>query len=135
MARRYISRNTTPTHGNFSGEVKQAIILRKDLGMGVGKMVAQGSHASLMSFLNADKKFPEISRKWLTVGETKIVLKVNGEKEFEALKYLLKQGSIPYAVVKDAGQTQVPPGSETAVGIGPYYSEEIDKITGELKLL
>ena len=35
--------------------MKQAIILRIDLGMGKGKLVAQGSHASLAAFLEAKK--------------------------------------------------------------------------------
>jgi peptidyl-tRNA hydrolase len=32
---------------NMKGERKQVIVLRKDLGMRKGKMVAQGAHASL----------------------------------------------------------------------------------------
>ena len=42
---------------------------------------------------------------------------------------------IPCFIVKDAGLTQLPPGSTTALGIGPFSSIEIDKITGNLKLL
>ncbi len=116
-------------------DIKQVIILRKDLGMGAGKMVAQGSHASLMSFKYTSDKYPEIAHKWLSEGETKIVLKVNALEEFEKIKSELKRSGLPYEVVRDAGQTQVPPGSETAIGIGPYYSDEIDKITKKLKLL
>ena len=116
-------------------EIKQMIILRKDLDMGTGKLVAQGSHASLMSFLNTEKKYPDITKRWLEEGETKIVLKVNKQEEFEELKNKLKRSGMPFQVVKDAGQTQVPPGSETAIGIGPYYTDEINKITGKLKLL
>ncbi|MCL4362207.1 MAG: peptidyl-tRNA hydrolase Pth2 [Candidatus Parvarchaeota archaeon] len=116
-------------------EIKQVIILRKDVKMGTGKMVAQGSHASLMSFLHTEKSYPEIAKKWLAEGETKIVLKVNKEDEFEELKNRLKRSGIPFQVVKDAGQTQVPPGTETAIGVGPYYTDEINKITAKLKLL
>ena len=35
-------------------DYKQAIIVRADLGMGKRKMVAQGSHASLMAYKKAD---------------------------------------------------------------------------------
>lgn len=118
-----------------SGDVKQVIILRKDFGMKPGKLVAQGAHASLMSFMYVDKKYPDIANEWISRGETKIVLKVNTALEFDEMKSALKKSDIPYSVVRDAGQTQVPPGSETAIGIGPYYSDEIDKITKKLKLL
>ncbi|MEM0143280.1 MAG: peptidyl-tRNA hydrolase Pth2 [Candidatus Parvarchaeum sp.] len=116
-------------------DIKQVIILRKDIKMGTGKMIAQGSHASLMSFLSTEKIYPEIAKKWIAEGETKIVLKVNKVEEFEDLKNKLKRSGLPFQIVKDAGQTQVPPDTETAVGIGPYYTDEIDKITGKLKLL
>ncbi len=116
-------------------DIKQVIILRKNIGMGTGKLVAQGSHASLMSFIHTEKIYPEIAKKWLAQGETKIVLKVNKIEEFEDLKNKLKRSDIPFQVVKDAGQTQVPPGTETAIGIGPYYTDEINKITSKLKLL
>ncbi|EGD71934.1 MAG: hypothetical protein CSMARM5_0039 [Candidatus Parvarchaeum acidophilus ARMAN-5_'5-way FS'] len=118
-----------------AGDIKQVIILRKDLNMGVGKMVAQGAHASLMSFLYVKTQYPDITNEWLSKGETKIVLKINSEEEFESIKSALKISKIPYKVVKDAGQTQVPPGSETAIGIGPYYSDDIDNVTKKLKLL
>ena len=103
--------------------------------MGTGKLVAQGSHASLMSFLHTEKLYPELAKKWISEGETKIVLKVNKPGEFEELKDRLKRSSLPFQVVKDAGQTQVPPGTETAIGIGPYYTDEINRITSKLKLL
>lgn len=37
-------------------------------------------------------------------------------------------------VVRDAGQTQVAPGSRTVCAIGPGPCEEIDQITRHLKL-
>jgi PTH2 family peptidyl-tRNA hydrolase len=116
-------------------EIKQIIIIRKDLGMGTGKMVAQGSHASLMSFMTVEKRYPDIAEKWLSEGETKIVLKISRPEEFEDIKLKLKKSKIPYQIVRDAGQTQVPAGSETAIGIGPYASDEINRITAKLKLL
>ncbi len=116
-------------------EIKQVIILRKDLKMSPGKMVAQGSHASLMSFLHTQQVYPDVTKKWLFEGQTKIVLKVKDEEEFNDIRLKLKKSHLPFDVVKDAGQTQVPPGSETAIGIGPYYTDEINKVTYKLKLL
>lgn len=37
--------------------------------------------------------------------------------------------------MKDAGHTELPPGTITCLGIGPDDDKKIDKITGNLKLL
>jgi len=47
----------------------------------------------------------------------------------------LEKKKIPYFLVRDAGLTQLSPGTATALGIGPARSREIDEITGDLKLL
>jgi len=38
-------------------------------------------------------------------------------------------------LIKDAGHTQVDPGTVTCFGTGPWFEEEIDKVLGKLKLL
>ncbi|VVB99406.1 Peptidyl-tRNA hydrolase [uncultured archaeon] len=115
-------------------EFKQAIIVRHDLGMGRGKAAAQSSHASLEAYEKALKKEPEWVKAWKESGQTKVVLKVNSEKElleiFERARKIL-----PSALIHDAGRTQIEAGSATCVAIGPGPSSEIDKITKELKLL
>ncbi len=116
-------------------KLKQVLIIRRDLDMGWGKVVAQASHASLMAFMAVSSKYPEIADRWMEEGETKIVLKTKGEEEFEDIKKKLRSAGLPFKVVKDAGQTQVTPGTETAIGVGPYYENELDKVTGKLKLL
>ncbi len=114
-------------------EYKQAIIIRNDLGMKKGKIASQASHASISAFLKAQQMNSNVCDEWL-LGQKKIVLKVNSEKElliiFEKLKKLL-----PCALIKDAGRTQIDPGTITALGIGPALESEIDKYTKDLKLL
>jgi len=116
-------------------EIKQAIVIRTDLGMSRGKMVAQGSHASLMGYLEVMKKDKDVAETWIDEGEKKIVLKVEGEADLKKLHAAFKFKGIPSALVTDAGLTEVPPGTITALGVGPWASTEIDRFTKPLKLL
>ena len=114
--------------------IKQVILVRKDLKMGAGKVAAQAAHASVLSYLNVLKKQPDIIKEWVLSGQTKIVLKLKDAAEAENIKKKLSAAKIPFAVVTDAGRTQVAPGTETAIGIGPYYADKLDAITGDLPL-
>ncbi len=116
-------------------ELKQAIIIRSDIDMGKGKAVAQGAHASLMSYLEAVKIRKDVAERWIKAGERKIVLKIDNEEKMRRLAEALKYKGIPCALVSDAGLTQLPPGTVTALGIGPWKKEEIDFFTSALKLL
>ncbi len=113
---------------------KQVIILRTDLGMGKGKLVAQGSHASIEAFLKTTKKNPELANAWHSEGMKKIVLKVNSEKD---LLELFEEAKLNFsaALIIDAGHTQIPSGSKTAVGIGPALEQDLDQLISKYKLL
>lgn len=113
---------------------KQAIIVRKDLKMGTGKIAAQSSHASVTALEKTQQKNEEWAQEWKNQGQQKVVLKVNSEKELLELFEKAKK-ELPCALIKDAGHTQVEPGSVTALGIGPAPEEKIDKYTAKLKLL
>jgi len=45
------------------------------------------------------------------------------------------RGGIVHVVIRDRGLTEVPPGTTTAVCIGPDRAERVDRVTGNLKLL
>jgi PTH2 family peptidyl-tRNA hydrolase len=111
---------------------KQVIVVRKDLEMGKGKIATHVAHGSLGSAENVDRKILE---KWRDEGAKKIVLKVDNLKELNSLYKKVKAAKLPYCLVRDAGLTQLKTGTTTALGIGPVKEEEVDKITGKLKLL
>ncbi len=122
-------------HMLHKGEIKQAIIIRADINMSKGKSVAQGAHASLMSFFEAEREDRSITKKWLEQGEKKIVLKTENEESLIKLYNAFKYKKVPCALVTDAGLTELPPGTKTALGVGPWMSEEFSDITDRLKLL
>lgn len=111
---------------------KQVIILRSDLGMQKGKLVAQGAHASLGAYLKADE---EDRDEWEATGQMKVAVKVESEKDIVMLFEQAKKMKIPACLIRDAGRTQVEPGSITALGLGPAKEQDLDKLTGQLKLL
>ena len=112
--------------------MKQIIVIRKDLKMGAGKIASQASHASLSAYLKAKKTDKE---KWIKSGMKKVVLKVSSQKELKNICKLARDEKLKCEIIKDAGLTQIDPGSITALGIGPADDKKIDKITGKLKLL
>lgn len=73
---------------------------------------------------------------WLSGSFTKVVLKVNSEKELHDIFLKAKEAKLRSCIIIDSGKTEFN-GEPTAtcVAIGPEWSEEIDKITGHLELM
>lgn len=114
--------------------MKQVVVVRTDLGMGKGKICVQVAHASLEAYKETLKARPEWVKEWEQTGSKKIVLKV---KSLEELLQLHAKASkeIPSALIRDAGLTQVEPGTITCAGFGPAPDDLIDKYFSHLKLL
>jgi PTH2 family peptidyl-tRNA hydrolase len=116
-------------------EIKQVILIRMDIKMSKGKIVAQGCHASLMGYFEAEMADKRIAKEWLETGERKIILKVTDEEALVKLYKAFQFKKVPCALVSDAGLTQLPPGTKTALGVGPWKESEIDQFTKGFKLL
>lgn len=116
-------------------EVKQVIVVRRDVKMGKGKLAVQVAHASVAALLEALNSRKEWVDTWLRQGQKKIVVRVDSLDELLRIYDRAKNAGLPTALISDRGLTQLEPGTITAVGIGPAPSKRIDEITGELKLL
>jgi PTH2 family peptidyl-tRNA hydrolase len=135
-----------PYHRPEQPEPKQVIVMRKDLGMRKGKMIAQGAHASLKVFLDRMPKTTDgdfVLRRttpamvsWLEGRFTKVCVSVSSEADLVGVYETAKAAGLPCALIEDAGLTEfkgVP--TKTCCAIGPAQPSEIDPITGGLKLL
>ena len=141
-------------------DIKQVIVMRKDLNMRKGKMIAQGAHAALKAVLeNIDDP---IVKEWYNGTQKKICVSVDSEKELLELhtqasksdKFYLTNTTqklegdklamnteyipvkIPCSLILDSGLTEfggVP--TYTCCAIGPSNSDIIDIFTRELALL
>jgi len=125
-------------------EHKQTIVLRKDLNMRKGKMIAQGAHASLRAILQLGRQdgdafiIPLDDRiaPWLLGRFKKIAVSVNSEAELLALHQKAKSVGLITSLIQDAGLTEfggVP--TYTAVAVGPDREDRVDQVTGDLPLL
>jgi len=130
--------------------MKQVIVMRTDLNMRKGKMVAQGSHASMKPVVDSGSVFvanggarylmipltPEMDE-WLMKGVfKKICCGVNSEAELLELLEKAKAAGITCSLITDSGLTEfsgVP--TNTCISVGPAENDKINAITGHLKLL
>ena len=111
--------------------MKQAIVARADLGMGEGKLAAQVAHASLQAYEEAETS---AQKEWQGSGQKKVVLQANGESDLFELAEKAKAERVPHAIIRDAGHTQLDPGTVTALAVGPASDTRVDAVTGDLSL-
>jgi PTH2 family peptidyl-tRNA hydrolase len=114
---------------------KQVIAVRTDLNMSRGKIAVQVAHGSVSAAEQARVNKQAIWRAWLREGQKKVAVKVASEEELLELRRMAVSHNLPHALIRDAGMTELPPGTLTVIGIGPAKTEIIDEVTGELKLL
>jgi PTH2 family peptidyl-tRNA hydrolase len=130
--------------------VKQVIAIRTDLNMRKGKMVAQGCHCSMKVFFDRFNYFNRIGEdpayidmsltpameEWYRGAFTKVVVGVDSEEAIYDLAKKAEELNIPHAVIIDNGFTEFHGNkTTTCIAIGPEYSEKIDQITKDLKLI
>jgi PTH2 family peptidyl-tRNA hydrolase len=90
----------------------------------------------LGAYKYAIKEFPDNVNLWEEIsGSAKIVVSVNSEDELFKLRDKTKEKGLPFYLVKDAGRTQIAPGTITVCAIGPGKVSDVDSITGHLNLL
>jgi len=146
----------------MDNNIKQVIVIRKDLHMRQGKSCASAAHASMKVLLDVLKEIHSVPRgvifgmeitpinnfqekntrqldcleKWIKGTFTKIVVYVKSEEELLEVFNRAKDEGIFCSLIEDVGKTEfngVP--TKTCCAIGPDESEIIDKITGKLPLL
>ena len=114
---------------------KMVIVMRTDLKMSVGKMIAQACHAAVSCSEEAKRTQTKHWRRWRDEGAKKVALQADSLEELEELAKKAESLDITYVLIQDAGHTEVPPGTTTCIGIGPHQEQFIDKVTGNLPLL
>lgn len=118
-------------------DVKQVIVMRKDLKMRRGKENVQAAHAS-MGWLatrvrDAVTMLSAAEAQWLNGGTKKICVQVESEEELIKIFTEAQKAKLMVHLVTDAGLTEFAGPTKTCLAIGPDYAEKIDPVTGDLK--
>ncbi len=114
---------------------KMVIVIREDLGLSCGKTAVQVAHAAVECTLRSKKGKNPWLDDWIKEGQKKVVVKAKSLKELYELEFKAKNLGLITALIRDAGLTEVPPGTITCLGIGPGPEELVNKVTGSLPLL
>ena len=114
---------------------KMVIGVRMDLKLSKGKIAVQAAHAAVICALKSRKHQKISFNNWYKEGQKKVVVKVKDLGELQRLREDALQMGFIAELVRDAGLTEVPPGTITCVGIGPAKNEDIDKVTRSFTLM
>lgn len=119
-------------------DVKQVIVIRRDLKMRRGKEIAQGAHASgmfLVQAFTAGAALDEVAHVWLTTSLRKVTLQAHSEEQLVGLHEAAEARGLRSHIIRDSGRTEfggVP--TLTALAIGPDLATSIDEVTGDLTI-
>ena len=124
-------------------DVKQVIVVRKDLNMKKGKLAAQVAHASMKFLLENNEaergdemhvKLSQMEALWLSGSFDPIVVSVDSE---HALQNLIMKAQLHdidvYPIVDEAKSGGLP--TLTCAAFGPCEVSDLNKITGNLSVI
>jgi len=118
-------------------DFKMVFVVNTSLPMTPGKMAAQVGHAAIgiyQDLISKQDTYGGPLLQWSENGCRKIVLQCKDEAHMNELAAEAEKLGLPTNLIRDAGHTQIPSGSQTVMAVFGVISE-VDKVTGQLKLL
>lgn len=116
-------------------ELKMWLVVRTDLGMSPGKLAVQAMHAAATLHLELADFDPERLTAYLKEATPKICVKVSSLAELNRVAEEARKAVIPYCTIRDAGRSEVDPGTKTVCLFGPAYREELPPFLKRLQVL
>ena len=116
-------------------ELKIWFAIRSDLSMSSGKIAIQCAHAAVglvklhMAAESSWSRFEEYEAH----NSPKIAVRIGSEKELDRVVEECKYRLLSY-VVRDAGRSEVEPGTPTVVAFGPTYRSKLPPFLKRLQL-
>ena len=117
-----------------TNEITMVIVTRKDLQLSKGNL----QHRSATLSWNVHSKQIELFKDSRKLQERRVEKDSGRGKDVDEMKRLygaISSVGIVCHLVKDAGHTEIPPGTVTVLGIGPAPRDSVDAFTGDLQLV
>lgn len=111
---------------------KCVLLVRKDIKMSNGKIVAQCGHGISYAVRNSSQSTLD---RWCNNGEKIVTLGISNEKKMLSIYNDAIKNNLVTHIVCDAGHTEIEPGTNTVCVIGPDTEKSIDKLVKKLRLL
>ena len=119
---------------------KMVLVMNKSLKMSTGKTASQAAHAAVSLYMKAKSNprkhlllFNEIDT-WARLGQAKVVLNGVNDTQLVELEKKANELALLTCLIRDAGRTEITPGSMTCLGIFGRI-DQVDQVTGTLSLL
>lgn len=129
-------------------DIRQVLVVRRDLNMRRGKLAAQAAHAAMGAFTRGPgarfEDGPDGCRlvleldteaeAWLKGRFKKICLCVDSEAQLLELYAQAQAAGLRASLILDAGLTEFKEPTHTVLSIGPHAKAKLDPVTGGLAL-
>ena len=122
---------------------KQIIVIRRDLKCRRGKEISQGCHASGAFVFRKLQRGQKVSldslsdaeQAWIVNGYAKVTCQIENETQLLELYQKALAAGLEAHLITDSGKTEFGGiATNTALAIGPDWSDKMDPVTGDLKL-
>jgi PTH2 family peptidyl-tRNA hydrolase len=119
---------------------KMVFVVNSSLKMSTGKIASQTAHSAVSLYIKAKSEgrkkwllvFDEIDV-WVRTGQAKVVLKGQSAQQLLDLEKKAADMGLSTETIRDAGRTQIAPGSLTCLAIFGRIAD-VDAVTGSLPL-
>lgn len=119
----------------MDNELRLYAVVRADLEIPTGKLVAQTGHAYLGVLLQCLEDNPGLADEYLrTKRQTKICVTAKNLKALERVMRECEEAGIVVHLVEDAGLTVFPKPTVTALGLGPVSRNQLPPFVRRLQL-
>lgn len=116
-------------------ELKMWLAVRQDINMSKGKLAAQAGHAYGDLYLAAALHIPEVFQTYRDHATPKITVKAKNAEAIQRIVVECASANICCETVRDAGRSELEPGTVTVAAFGPAYYDELPKFLQRLQVM